>query len=547
MSQLHDKKLGFMTLPKAGGPEKNSVQAMGMTIALGCGVLAVLLFIILALQLRGIWLHYPFYSITGGENQVMYGIWKVQEGHPLYAWPYKDFFQLTLYNFASYHLYAKILLLFHVHGPQIMLYGRYLTVLFAACGAFIQTRLLCFLAAGSMSRAVKAAILVISFYTWFNSFFPGYYPISIRPDMVAVAVSLLGLYCLVRYTAGGRMGWVIAAGALWACAWCIKQADVAFIFGAWVYLVLCRKWRETMILTAVFWAPVGLVLLAGSPEYRWNILKAPTVNALSLKDGLREFLKGAALSSFSWTFAVFLPLYLSRMPRTGSESMLKTLGKRMCPGDPLAPIGLLASVVICGCVPSFIALCKKGSSLNQMLELFVAATTLSFILALRVAAILPGATARRLRLVVFFLLLSMCAFPLCQLAMHRIGPIVRATDADMARDEKFSLFLESLKKPIFIDDEIYSLPWYSTGNQYPAILLDHVFYDDAVNRGVISGGVRQLIQKHWFAALYLPPGSPFYNEAIGAQYRLQPVPPEASGYLDALGREHKNCLLLTLP
>ncbi len=172
-----------MIQPKLDPSAPTSAQTTSRAILFGGGLLAILLLIILFLQLRGIWLHYQFYITTGIETPVAYGIWKVQEGYPLYSWPTKDFYQLTLYNFASYYLYAKVLNLLHVHGPEIMLYGRYLTTLFACCGILIQARMLCFLARDLMSRTVKAAIMLVSFYTWFNSFFPGYFPVSVRADI----------------------------------------------------------------------------------------------------------------------------------------------------------------------------------------------------------------------------------------------------------------------------------------------------------------------------------------------------------------------------
>ncbi len=266
-----------------------------------------------------------------------------------------------------------------------------------------------------------------------------------------------------------------------------------------------------------------------------------------LKIGLRLFFGGVVLSLFSWTFVVTLPLYLSRTMQGVSERKVFAVWKAMCPGNPLAPFIALAFVVVFGGLLSFAELCKNGSSLNYMLEVFVAATSLSFILALRLATLLSSRSVRRLNLAVCFTLLSMCAFPACQLAMHRIGPIVRATDAEVARKQNFALFLKSLKKPLFIDDEIYSMPWYSTDNQYPAITLDHVFYDEAMAKGVISGGVPSLIKKHWFGTLYLAPGSGLYQEAMAAHYQNLSIPAADTSYLDALGHERTNFVALAAP
>jgi hypothetical protein len=204
----------------ASDQERTTVQMMGKAIILGAGALSLFLFIILVLQLRGIARHYQYYITTGTETFCVYGIWKVQGGHPLYAWPNRDFYQLTLYNFGFYHLYARILGLLHARGPEIMLYGRFLTAAFAFCGLVIQSLLLWFLTRELRSRVVNLAIFLIAFCTWFNTYFPGYYTVSVRPDIVAVAVSTLALYCFIRYAADGGIKWVCIAALAWFGAWC---------------------------------------------------------------------------------------------------------------------------------------------------------------------------------------------------------------------------------------------------------------------------------------------------------------------------------------
>ena len=233
---------------------------MTMAMLLGLGSLSCILLAILVLQLRGIWLHYQYYVTTGGENLSIYGVWKVQEGHPLYAWPDRDFFQLTLYNFGFYYLYADILGFFHARGPLIMLYGRYLTVIFAVCGLFIQTRLICLLTRDVRDRLVSVAIWLVCFCTWFNSYFPGYFPVSVRPDIAAVAVSTLGLYCFIVYAVTDKLRWVFAAAAVWWVAWCLKQSNVSCVFGAGIYLLLCLRWSAAAVLLLAFAVPVALIL-----------------------------------------------------------------------------------------------------------------------------------------------------------------------------------------------------------------------------------------------------------------------------------------------
>jgi hypothetical protein len=370
----------------------------------------------------------------------------------------------------------------------------------------------------------------------------------VRPDVAAVVLSTLGLYCFIVYAAKNELRWVFAAATAWVMTWCVKQADVACIFGAGVYLVASRKWSAAIFLSLTFAIPVALILGLGSEPYRWNILVAPTANSLYFVEGAKAFLTGWSRSLFAWTFVATLPLcfyfYRTRSPLARG---FNPLFEAMRPKGELGTITALAFVTLAGFVPSFLALSKTGSSLNQMYEVFVAATSLSFVLALRVAVVLPDRIARRFSIVICASLISMCLFPICQLAMNRIGPIARASVADAARQENFSTFLKMQKAPVLIENDIYSLPWHSTGNQFPAIVIDHIFFDDAKKRGMISGGLEQLIARHWFATLYLETSSPLYQAALKADYQNQPLPGEYARCLNGLGQESQPHVLLSAP
>ncbi len=507
------------------------------------GLLAILLLTILIIQLRALSFGYAYNDTTGGETQCVYSIWKAQEGCPLYAWPNKEFFQFTIYNFGFYRIYAGILNFIGAHGPNIMLAGRYLTVVFTMIGAFIQSRLMLFFLRESKSRALANAIYIFSFCVWFNSCFPGYFDISLRPDMLAVAISMAALYCFLQYTVAGNIKWICAASLLWSAVWCIKQANVACIFGAGVYLLVSRKWKEAVILSIVFAIPTGLVLALGSPEYRFNILIAPSANGLTLSHCVSLFLKGTYQWLFPWTFVVTLPWYLSRMANEKEQSFKTFLREQMRPGASQAPIIALGVMVLAASVPSLIALAKKGSNLNHMFEVFVAANILAFVLAIRLAILLPAAPGRRFRISVCLILLSMCVWPAAQLALNRTGRFTLFTRSDLAGEESFAAYLKPLKKPLYIDDEIYSLPWYATDNQYPTIKLDPIFYSDAKTQGMIKGGVEELIQNHWFASIIVPTNSSLCAAALAAHYRQESLPPDKVRILDV--RHHKS-LPLTL-
>jgi hypothetical protein len=237
-------------------------------------------------------------------------------------------------------------------------------------------------------------------------------------------------------------------------------------------------------------------------------------------------------------------LQLRKSPTTGVREFVTRFG----PGHDSAGIGALLFILVFGGGLSFVALSKTGSSLNQMFEVFVAASVLSFVMAFRLMEELQPAQARTIGVGTGLLLLSMCLYPAAQISMNRMGPIVRATAADQRQYETLTNFLSAVKKPLFIRDDIYSLPWYSTGNRYPAITMDAVFYYDAKRRGFFKGnGIEDLVRSHWFAALFIQPTDEFYDIALAAGYQVAPPNNQWPELKNAPGKNAENRRLLLAP
>ena len=69
------------------------------------------------------------------EGPVLYAIWKVGHGHPLYEFPFRPPFTLTLYNFLFYRTYAAIFSVLRIGTDAVPIAGRWITLVFAALGA----------------------------------------------------------------------------------------------------------------------------------------------------------------------------------------------------------------------------------------------------------------------------------------------------------------------------------------------------------------------------------------------------------------------------
>lgn len=530
--------------------EKSSTPAVRLAraVVFGSGVLALLLLVILTFQLCAIWQHHAFYMTTGGEGFSVYGIWKVQEGHTLYEWPNQEFYQLTLYNFGFFHLYAFLLKAMNVGGAEILLWGRYLTTVFAVMGLLVQRRLMLALSGRVTDRWTHAAIWLVSFVTWFNSYFPGYYPVSVRPDMLAVTLSVAGVFCFIRFVTRQNLLWLCGAGLFWFAAWSVKQASVACLFGAGAYLLAFRRWKPLAMLSIGFATLAATVLVTGGEIYRWNILVAPSVNPLEPAEGLKRLGFGLAVSAFVWSFVLTLPWYVRLRKSEEANASLSMTARRFGPGGDLASFGALIFMIVFGGALSFAALCKNGSSLNQMFEVFVCASVLSFVLLFELAGRIQPDRVKIFSSGAGALFLAMCLFPTCQIAMNRMGPIVRANQETLRQKQAFSGFLQTVKKPLLICDDIFSLPWYSTGNRHPAIQIDPVYFRDAGPRGFLKGrGIEDLVRNHWLGALYIEKADQLYAVALAAGYRRIPLDEKWSHYINSAGKDVQNCELLVAP
>src|SRR5437879_7894248 len=84
---------------------------------------------ILAVRCSSILSAGTFYPTNGSESLMAYSIWKIQNHLPLYEWPQRDPFTLTLYNYLFYALYGHLLDYLGVSGSGILIGGRALTLL----------------------------------------------------------------------------------------------------------------------------------------------------------------------------------------------------------------------------------------------------------------------------------------------------------------------------------------------------------------------------------------------------------------------------------
>jgi hypothetical protein len=471
-----------------------------------CRVAAVLAFFALNLavylvRILSVWRYGALFCSTAVESPMIDSIWRCMNHRPIYQWPFTFPFSLSLYNYLFYDVYAAALRLMGAMDSGILTWGRQLTLLFTLAGALAQWRLVSsFL---KLRGAVSTLSLCLSLGLWLCTSLVKYWALTIRPDMAAAALVMIALWVVARQPQPQPRLCFAWTGLLLYLAWAFKQSVVLAFAGLCLWLLLNKRWRDLILLISVFAALVAVTLLLGTPEYRFSILIAPLMVrgfAFSLHWILRTLGTGLTAVGLNlyWVAAPFVLLRASGGVRRADTS-----------------IRLLSTVFAVALIVGLAGMGKIGGTSNYLFEAFAAGSTLLILVVFTV----PG------RLVTALLLFG-CLQPAVQLVGVAIGyhhpgkkdmvPI--ATAAEYRDVVALRNRLADLKKPIFTTDGIFALPWYSTENGAPALVIDPNFQEVARSREA-NGGIEGMLQRGEFPTVMLASGDLVYLKCLHSGYR----------------------------
>jgi hypothetical protein len=477
---------------------KNAGQGVSHFRAAVVLLFTVLNLAVFCLHAISVWRYGALFFGAGGASSVIYPVWKAVHHLPVYSWPLQFPFSLALYNYLFYYTYAAFLKLVGADGGGIMTWGCVLTPAFALVGAWAQWKLV--QTHLNLRGASSALSLFFALGLWFCASIIRGYAFAIRPDIAAAALVMIALWMAVRQS---RYSFALA-GLFFYFAWSFKQSVVLALAGLCLFLLLHKRWRNLSVLIAVFAALVAATLLLGTPEYRYNILVAPRlVKQFSLIWALQIAPKSLLANSY-WLLA---PI-----------ALLLAAGARKA--DPA--VRLLLTVFTVALVGGLAGMTKVGAWDQYLFEAFVAGSTL-----LQMAVFTaPGKLVNAL-------MLFACVQPAVQAATvpsgahpHAFGTVGIATAAEYAEAAALGDRLALMKKPIFTTNEVFSLPWFSNDNRYPALVIDTIFHD-ATRASCSNGCVEGMLQRGEIPTVMLPsvkaPSSPH-------------VPPSGSPRRPALAR-----------
>lgn len=456
-------------------------------------VAAVLLFVILNLavffiRLVSVWHYGALFPTSGGEPTTIYAIWKGVHHLPIYEWPLAYPFSVTPYNYLFYATYSFFLRLVGASGAGIMTWGRLFTPVFAIVGAIAQWKLVQTHLNLRGSRSILSLIFAVGL--WFCASIVRYWAITIRPDIPAIALVMIALWMIVRQP---RFGFAYA-GVFFYLAWSFKQSVVLSLVGVCLFLLLHKRWRDLFVLTTVFAVLTSATLLLGTPVYRYNILVSPRLIAWSVMWALQIAPKSVVANAY-WILA---PIAL--LLATGARRVDNT-------------VRMLTTILAVALAGGLAGMTKAGAWDNYLFEAFVAGSTL-----LQIAVFAaPG------RLVNALLLFS-CVQPAIQATVpqsgterHALGTVGIATSAEYADAVALRDRLASLKKPIFTSNEIFSLPWFSTDNRAPALVIDPLFHQASL-ASCQNGCVEGMLQRGEIPTVMLLSSGDIYQSSMNPNY-----------------------------
>jgi hypothetical protein len=211
---------------------------------------------------------------TGGEEVAFFPIWKFVQHQPIYVDPHRIPFTDTNYNWAFYTFYGWItqafLNLLRLNAIWIPTIGRLISLGFTLLtgGVFYLARR-DFVRAGFFARQPTAwAWIMIATL----SPLVGFWSITVRPDIGALAFESAALYLILRYLREAKIRFVVAAALLFYAAWAFKQTSVTMLTGSALILLLLRRWRAFATLSGIWWFLAIVTLIVGGPTYRESVL-----------------------------------------------------------------------------------------------------------------------------------------------------------------------------------------------------------------------------------------------------------------------------------
>jgi len=481
---------------------------------LGLGIVALLLltFFVFALRLFSVITLGSIFTSTGVEEAPIYSVWKVVHHYRLYESPLSGYFGLGLYNWLFYTLYGSIIRVMGLDASSLILAGRMITMAFAVLGCigfrFVLSRV--------APQLTPPWAWMLSALVWADSGEAGWWQVSVRPDVAALAASTWAFWFWIGSMKDGKSRLALAASFLFYAAWSFKQTTVLLFIACCLVVLLVQRWMLRFAALAIpFGVLVAVTFAVGGHDYYLNTIYAPSINAFVASDGLAEIAKAILASPFIWIGGVVgaAGLISRRVEIGGMGPLASPVCLALLLGYFLSALG--------DCV----GICRLGSARNTLFEAFLISAILASIVvsdaSTNGAPSIRGRQWNKLLLMAALANVMVLGGRLCSLP--GFGRLTLANRYQFSSRLQLANSMGGLPAPVFIREGILSLPWYANGNHYPAVTDDFLFYQAALRRGDLPDyPIKLLVTSHHFRSLLVEKQDPALSWALDAGCTLSP-------------------------
>jgi len=300
-------------------------------------------------------------TTSNTEDEDLYSIWKVAHGQSAYNDPTQIPFTMSYYNWLFYGLYGTVTAFFlhllqlgDIWLPNI---ARLLTLFFAlAISAFYFAILRRNLALRDFCPAYL--LVALSLIATLNPLF-GFWIMTARPDVGALAFEIAGIFFLVIHLSRRRLVFALLAGLAFYLAWSFKQTAVTGLVAATLTLLFHRRFAALVFLLLPWIVLVALTLSLGGRDYHYGVITYHTGFTFFIGQSLEIFFSTLAKVPVLPLIIIVLFADALRSARAGKLDAL----------PPEETLFLFATVT--ALLFGLITACKDGAADNYFLPFSV--------------------------------------------------------------------------------------------------------------------------------------------------------------------------------
>ncbi|GAB6052607.1 hypothetical protein JCM17960_14270 [Magnetospira thiophila] len=451
----------------------------------------------------------PLQLITSGwEQQPLYDIWRAVKGMPLYTDVTRIPYAIAFYNWGFYAFYGELtalgLRLLDLGDAWLPTVARFITLAGCLFGVGWTTSLLRRTGDGSEPTPLGLA-LPFALLLFFGPLV-GFWGFTVRPDIWAMALEILGLLLFWRNLPRRPLVAVGMAALLFYGAWSFKHVNVTATVTVALYLLATRRWGLAMLFSALLFGAYGLTFVIGGPLYFSSLFQTAQVS-WNLAGTVHIFVNWMVKAT-----PVLLPLAALLLLYVRDAGFRRDLHR--APSSLFLGIGVFVSFLFM--LPGT---AKEGAAENYyFMPMFflLAATHHALVLALQ-----SDGPWRRLPL--HFGAAGWSAnIAAIGLVLGGVQGVISVDDQHQL-NSRYKACIADLPKPTLTDTQYLSLPWMNLSEQ--AFILNYNYpLQRAAGVPFERGGIGGLVEEGYFASIALSHDGDSHDGGRLTHYTRQPLP-----------------------